>query len=447
MQISSFGERPVDLGPVLERVPGSVEHMERARRVIPRGMSSRGRLRSVPVAFQRGRGAYLVDVDGNEYVDLVLALGPMLLGHHPEHVIEAAVRQMDHGLQFGGQSLGEVELAERIVAHVPSAEKVLLTNTGSEAVQTAVRVAMGATGRHVIVKFEGHYHGWIDPFFVNSPGVAAAADQRAPIPVVHNIAGQPTSADVVVVAWNDVADFDRIMAEIGHRVAAVIMEPIPFNFGSMHAAPGYLQHVATQTRQHGALLVFDEVVSGFRMGLGGAQAMVGVTPDLSIFAKAIAAGFPIAAVAGSDAAMECVSNGSVTHGGTYNGLPFSVAAAIATIDHLAEHGDVLYPQLESRGAQLADGLRALGMKHSVPLVVNQIGSVLQTFWAPHLPIGNYADAATSDAGPIAAINELVLAEGVHVAPRGITFISTEHTTEDIDRALSGFDAAMQRYLG
>ncbi|MEU0265061.1 aspartate aminotransferase family protein [Nocardioides sp. NPDC006303] len=447
MQISSFGERPVDLSDALAHVPGSTAHMERARRVIPRGMSSRGRLRAVPVAFDRGKGAHLFDVDGNEYVDLVMALGPMLLGHNPEAVIEAATRQLGKGLQFGGQSLGEVELAERIVQHVPSAEKVLLTNTGSEAVQSAVRIAKGATGRRVILKFEGHYHGWIDPFFVNSPGVPAAGEQHGLIPVVHNIAGQPTSTDVLVIAWNDVAEFDSVMAERGDDIAAVIMEPIPFNFGTMHAAPGYLDHVAAETRRHGALLIFDEVVSGFRIGLGGAQELLGVTPDLTTFAKAIAAGFPLAAVAGTEAAMECVTSGPVTHGGTYNGLPFAVAAAIANLDYLSENAQVLYPRLEARGAQLADGLRRVADKHGIPVVVNQIGSVLQAFWEPQMPVENYADAAESKAGPIAAINELVLAEGVHAAPRGIKFLSTEHTVEDLERVISAYDTAVGRYLG
>lgn len=435
------------LGHVEALVPASMAYMDRARRVIPRGMTSRGRGRAVPVAFRRGRGAHLYDLDGRGYVDLVMALGPLLLGHSPAAVIEAVRRQLEDGVQFGGQHVGEAQLAELIVEHVPSAQKVLFSNTGSEAVQAAVRIARATTGRRLIVKFEGHYHGWIDPFFVNSPGVSAAAPaENALIPVAHNVAGQPAPTEVLVCPWNDVAALEAVFAAHGTEIAAVITEPIPFNLGTMLADPAYLPAMRDLTRRNGALLIFDEVVSGFRVGLGGAQAMLGVTPDLTTFAKAMAAGFPIAAVTGTDEAMASAIDGPVFHGGTYNGTPLSVAAAIATIDFLADNAATVYPHMQALGEQLAEGLRALATKYTIPLVVNQIGSVLQLMWDPHLPVRAFADADAADPAPLAAIGELALAGGVYAAPRGLMFLSTAHTGDDVHHVLGAYDVAIGTYL-
>lgn len=427
-----------DLSGVRAHVPGSEAYMERARRVIPRGMSSRGRVRAVPVAFREGRGSHLVDVDGNDYVDLVMALGPLLLGHSPEPVIAAVRRSLDHSVQMGGQHLGEAELAEKLVRRVPSAEKVLFANTGSEAVMAAVRIARATTGRRVVVKFEGHYHGWIDPMFVNSPGVPPSTPARGVVPTVHNIAGQAVSTDVVVVPWGDLPALETVFAERGDEIAAVFTEPIPFNLGTMMPPVGYLESVRDLAHRHGALLVFDEIVSGFRLGVGGAQELLGVTPDITTLAKAIAAGFPLAAVVGTDEAMQSAVDGPVIHGGTYNGTPLAVAAGNATLTHLEDNEEEVYSVLAARSRQLATGLREVAATHDVPLVVNQVGSVLQLLWAPHTPVRSYADAAQADPGPIADIGELVLARGVHTAPRGIQFVSTAHTETDIDRVVAAF---------
>ncbi|RYE41687.1 MAG: aspartate aminotransferase family protein [Hyphomicrobiales bacterium] len=431
---------------VLQTIPASVSYMERARRVIPRGMTSRGRSRAVPVAFHKGEGAHLFDLDGHRYVDLVMALGPLLLGHSPTPVIDAVRHQLDSGVQFGGQHVREAELAERIVQHVPGAQKVLFSNTGSEAVQAAIRIARATTGRRIVVKFEGHYHGWIDPVFVNSPGVPAERSEDAIVPLVHNVAGQPSPTDILVCRWNDLDALQAVFDKYGADIAAVITEPIPFNLGTVFGDPGYLPAVRTLTETHGALLIFDEVVSGFRVGVGGAQAMLGVTPDLTTFAKAMAAGFPIAAIAGTDEAMASAIDGPVFHGGTYNGTPMSVAAAIATIDHLSANEATLYAHLDAMGKRLATGLTGLAVKYSIPLVVNQIGSVLQLLWGPSLPVRSFADADAAEVAPVAAISELALAEGIYAPPRGIMFISTEHTPADIDLVVAGYDHAIQKYL-
>lgn len=433
---------------VLAHVPGSISYMERARRVIPRGLASRGRMRAVPVAFERGEGAHLFDVDGNEYVDCVMALGPLLLGHSPQPVIDRAINQLSHGIQFGGQHEGEAELAEKVVELVPCAEKVIFANTGSEAVQIAVRIARATTGRRLIVKFDGHYHGWIDPLFVNTPGVPAQQPQNSSgaIAAVHSVAGQATCDEVLVCRWNDVEAFSALMEEIGEQVAAVVMEPLPFNFGTFWPAPGYLEEVVRICRSTGALLVFDEIVSGFRLAPGGAQELLGEIPDMATFAKGLAAGFPIALVAGTDEAMASSVDGPVFHGGTYNGTPLAVAAALATLDVLVSGREEIYPHLDAMGERLATGIRKAASRAGAPLQANQIGSLVQLLWGAPATPSNYAEASSGSAAPVAEVCERMLAHGAYVAPRGLLFLSTAHEEEDVDLVITAFEAALQEVV-
>lgn len=425
-----------------DHVPGSATYMDRARRVIPRGMASRGRARAVPVVFRDAAGSRLWDVDGNEYVDTVMALGPLLLGHSPRDVLDAVAAQLQRGILYGGQFTGEAELAERIVDVVPSAEKVLFSNTGSEAVAAALRIARASTGRQKIIKFEGHYHGWLDPMFVNSPGVPSQPVQRGQVTPVHNVPGQQPSADVLVLPWNDEVALELALKEHSGTIAAVIMEPLAFNLGTFAPSEGYLLRVRDLCTSHGTLLVFDEVVAGFRVGLGGAQALLGVTPDITVMAKALASGFSLAAIAGTDEALWSCTTGPVYHGGTYNGSPACVAAGIATVDRLRGESPGVYAQLDSLGRRLADGVRAQARAHDLPIVVNQIGSVIQLFWHQKGVVSDYRTAAAADPAPIAELCERILAEGVYATPRGLLFLSTAHSEDDVDRIVGAFDTAM-----
>ncbi len=426
-------------------VPGSNAYMDRARRVIPRGMASRGRVRAVPVAFESGYGPYLIDVDGNRYVDCVMALGPLLLGHSPAPVLDRVRAQLDRGVQFGGQHVGEAELAERVVRLVPCAEMVLFANTGSEALQAALRVARATTGRRLVIKFDGHYHGWSDPLFVNSPGVPAGDASQGLIPVRHNIAGQPAPPEVLVCPWNDLEALSSVLAKYGEDVAAVMMEPVPFNLGTFWPDAGYLEGVRALCDAHGAMLVFDEVVSGFRLALGGAQEILGVVPDLATYAKGVASGFPLALVCGTERAMRSAIDGPVVHGGTYNATPMCVAAAQATLEYLEENKSVVYSHLAHLGERLAEGLRRVAEARRVPFHVNQIGSVVQLLWNPRTPTRAYADVYAAEVSPIAELCERVLADGVHVAPRGLFFLSTAHEERDVDNVIAAFDRALVRH--
>ena len=265
----------------------------------------------VPLFYAKGSGSRLTDVDGNVYIDYALANGPAILGHAPPPVLEAVSRTLAMGQLFAGQHELELELARRITGIVPCAELVRFASSGSEAVQAALRLARAHTGRRKIVKFEGHYHGWLDNIFMSvAPSPNEAGPALAPVPVSHT-PGQPESVlgDVLVLPWNDIDVFAEALRTHRDEIAGVIMEPILCNTGALRPRPGYLEGVRELTAEHGAVLIFDEVITGFRVGLQGAQGLLGVTPDLAVFAKALAAGFPLAAVVGRREVMERVEAG------------------------------------------------------------------------------------------------------------------------------------------
>jgi glutamate-1-semialdehyde 2,1-aminomutase len=425
------------------RYQRSLRYMERARRVLPRGAASAARVarRPTPLAMQNASGAHVVDLDGNTYLDYVLALGPAFLGHNPPFVVEAVRNQLDRGVLFGAQHTGEAELAERICAMVPSVQRVALANTGSEAVHAATRIARTATGRRQILKFEGHYHGWIEPLYVNVPGVPPG-EGAGPLPVVNGIVGAPPPADVIVCRWNDLAHLREVLATAGDSVAMIIMEPVTCNFGNFHADPGYLGEVRALCDTHGIVLAFDEVVTGFRLAPGGAQQMFGVSPDLTVFAKAFASGFPIAAVGGRDSVMSIASDGPLQHVGTYNGNAVSVAAANATLRHLQDTEATLYPDVNATAERLAGETRKIAESLELPLIINQTGSVLQFFWGDGGPVTSYAEAWACDPQPVADLALELLHRGVHALERGLWFVSTSHTHADIDLTLEAISAAL-----
>jgi glutamate-1-semialdehyde 2,1-aminomutase len=392
--------------------------------------------RPTPLVIDRAHGSRLWDVDGNSYVDYVLGFGPMLLGHSPKPVIDAVRRQLDRSLAIGAQHVGEAELAERLVESVPCAELVCLCTSGSEAVQAALRIARAATGRRQVVKFEGHYHGWLDPIAVATPGIPTAPpDMRAPLPATPMTGGQAPH-DVLVCRWNDAAELAALLQEHGPDVAAVIMEPVACNGGVLEPDRGYLKQARDLAHAVGALLIFDEVVTGFRLALGGAQERYGVTPDLATFGKAIGGGLPLAAVAGSAAVMEAVATGRVRHVGTFNGSPVSVAAGIAAVSTYQDLAPELYEGLEQRALTLADGLRNAATEAGVPLHVHQGGSLLQALVASSDRVSRYDEVCSADSEALALFAESLHAQGVMVLPRGWWFLSAAHTDADIEATIA-----------
>jgi glutamate-1-semialdehyde 2,1-aminomutase len=426
------------------RYRGSIAQLERARKTLAGGISSamRAAQRPTPIVVERAYGSRLEDVDGNTYLDYVLGFGPMLLGHDPKPVLDAVSEQLGRSLAIGAQHRGEAELAERLVEVVPCAELVCLCTTGSEAVHVALRIARAATGRRLILKFEGHYHGWLDPIAVATPGLPAAdPDRPSPLPLDPMTGGQ-VAEGVLVCRWNDVRELEHVLGEHGAEVAAVILEPVASNGGLIEPAPGYLEEVRDLTHRVGALLVFDEVVTGFRLALGGAQDRYGVTPDLATFGKAIGSGFAVAAVAGRKAVMDEVVAGRVKHVGTFNGNPVALAAANAAVRTYQERSPALYHELEGRAGRLAEGLRGAASAAGVPLRVNQVGPLLQTFVAPDdLVIRSYADTLATDGAALGTLAESLLGRGVMVLPRGWWFLSAAHTDEDIEETITAAGGA------
>jgi glutamate-1-semialdehyde 2,1-aminomutase len=422
---------------VTDRYGSSVAQVKRAARSLAGGVATamRASQRPVPLVIERGAGSRVWDIDGNEYIDYVLGFGPLLLGHCPAEIASAVMAQLDRGMTFGAQHELEAELAELIVQTVPCAELVCFSTTGSEAVHAALRIARAATGRPRIVKFEGHYHGWLDPVHVATPGMPAAdEDQRSPVAPRPATAGQVPGDDHVLVArWNDPDDLASVLERYGDEVAVVMMEPVACNGGVIAPQPGYLETALELTHRAGALLLFDEVVTGFRLALGGAQERYGVVPDLATYGKAIAAGMPLSAVAGRRDVLELVARGDVPHVGTFNCSPPAAAAATAAIGVYRGGSPGLYQRLEWLASSLAGGLREAAADAGVPLRVHQVGPLLQTFVIdPDDEVTSYADSRRADGEAFGLFAEQMLARGVMVLPRGWWFLSTAHDEHDVE---------------
>ena len=441
-----IGPRPGDAATdpgVAARHRRSLVYAELARGRIVRGVASAARAarRPAPLLLERAEGATVVDADGHRYVDYVMAFGPALLGHNPPEVVAAVRRQLERGVLFGSSHGGELELAERVCRFLPGVEQVAFAGSGSDAAALAVRVARAATGRALVLKFEGQYHGWLDPLYVNVPGVAPQ-DGPGALAVVHGTAGLPPPPGVVVCRWNDLPALERTLADHGPDVALVLMEPVACNYGAYDPDPRYLDAVRRLCDGHGCLLGFDEVITGFRLGPGGAQGRSGVTPDLTVLAKALGAGLPIGMVGGRADVMAVADTGAVNVQGTANGSALSVAAAVAALDALEAGGDALYASLEHRAATLAAGLAEAARVAGAPLVVSRVGSVLQLLWEAPTPLRRYRDVWAGDPRPVADLAFELLGRGVHALERGLWFVSAAHSDADVARTVDAVAAAL-----
>lgn len=402
------------------------------------GVTSSIRIRRNRVMFERGRGGLLIDLDGRELVDCTLAFGPIVIGHSEPSILDAIHAQVDRVLVTGSESPQTATLLERVRGWVPCAERVVFANTGSEAVHLALRIARATTGRQKVLRFEGHFHGWLDPAYTNGVAHGAFSGDAPTIPVLPNGPGQLDLSDELVVArWNDTEAFDAALDAHGGELAAVIMEPVAFNAGGLRARAGYLEHVRSRCTERGILLIFDEVVTGFRLGSGGAQGRFGVTPDLATFAKAASAGIPIAMVAGTDAAMASVADGRVSLLGTYTANPLAVAASVATIAFIDDTPD-FYPSLEAKGVRLRAGLERVAQELGVPIACNQTGSVVNAFWGTTGDRDTVASVTSGDFSKLAAVIERMTLHGVYALPRGAFFLCYRHTDADIDRVVAAF---------
>ncbi len=406
---------------------------EKATRVIPGGVNSPVRaFRGVggePFFVARGEGARLWDVDGRAYVDFLGSWGPLILGHAPRPVVEAIVEAAGRGTSYGAPTPLEVEMAEAITAAYPSIELVRLVSSGTEAAMSAIRLARGATGRPLLLKFDGCYHGHADSLLVK----AGSGGATFSIPDSAGVPG-PLAELTLTAPFNDLDAVHAHFRRRGGEIAAVIVEPVAGNMGVVPPRPGFLEGLREVTHAHGALLIFDEVITGFRVAYGGAQQRYGVRPDLTCLGKIIGGGLPVGAYGGSRQLMSHVAPlGTVYQAGTLSGNPLAVAAGLATLRQLAAPG--VYATLEARGAQLERGLTAAAEKADVPLTVNRVGSMLTGFFCGGA-VTDYASAKRADTTRYGKFFHAMLGRGVFLAPSQFeaAFVSLAHSEADLEHA-------------
>jgi glutamate-1-semialdehyde 2,1-aminomutase len=402
----------------------SEQSFARAQQIIPGGVNSPVRafrgVGGTPLFIERGEGSRVYDVDGNSYIDYVGSWGPLLLGHRAKPVIEALRGVLDAGTSFGAPTEREIELAELIRQAVPSMEMVRLVNSGTEATMSALRLARGFTGRDLTIKFEGCYHGHVDSLLVKAGSGLATLG-------IADAAGVPKAfaETTLVLLFNSIAAVEKAFAERGSQIAAVIVEPIVGNMGCVPPVPGFLQALRDLTAKHGALLIFDEVMTGFRVALGGAQSLYGIRPDLSTFGKIIGGGLPLAAYGGRTDIMHKVAPlGPVYQAGTLSGNPLAVAAGLAMLRELIAHPEI-YTTLETRAAQLT--------AWTPPgVTINRVGSMFTFFFNPN-PVTDWDTAKASDTARFGKFFHFLLERGIYIAPSQFEagFVSAAHTEADI----------------
>jgi glutamate-1-semialdehyde 2,1-aminomutase len=411
---------------------------QRAERRIPGGVNSNVRLDAPNIFFARGEGARIYDVDGREYVDYLLGQGPAFLGHAHPAIVTAVQQAIATGMVYGAQNVLEVEAAELVCEALGWAEMVRFNMTGTEAVQAALRLARAVTGKRRVIRFEGQYHGWLDNVLIKfEPGPAQAAS-----------AGQLPEAleATIVVPWNDLDALHAALAEHGHDVAAVITEPMMLNQGAISPKAGYLEGMRDLATKAGVLLIFDEVITGFRLALGGAAEWFGVAPDLAIYGKAIAGSFPVAAIAGKADHMKLFGTGEVNHSGTFNACVMAAAAVIASIKTLRAENP--YMRVAAYGERLKSGLASIAKEANLPLRLAGPGMAFHaSFLKPDSPtdleVTDLRVLKTLDLDRYRKFARALARAGIWVAGRGIWFVSAAHDKSEFDETLNRFRSAVR----
>ncbi len=416
----------------ISRYAQSAQMLERSKKVLAGGVASEFRKYNHPHAifYSHGKGSRIYDVDGNEYVDFTLSQGPLIVGHSHPHVLETVRAYSEHGQLFAGQHLKEVELAEKLNQLIPSAELMRFCLDGSEAVQTAFRVARAKTGKSKFLRFEGHYHGWLDnvAWGISTPSADALGSRLTPEVYPWSKGLAPGSRDeFLILPWNDLDLVEKTLAEKHDEIAAIITEPVMCNNGCILPNDGFLEGLRELCTRYEIALIFDEVITGFRLHLGGAQTYFGITPDLSIFAKAIASGYPISAIVGKKEWMSLIEKGEVIHAGTMNSGNPTVAAAIATIEVLEREQP--HERMFSIGQTIMEGLRKLAVETSQPLIVQGPGPMFNIAFGDE-PATDYRSTLRYDKAKLGKFIAAMHDEGVRIIGRGLCYISAVHTDDD-----------------
>ncbi len=411
---------------------------ERSKKVLAGGVSSEFRKFNYPHAlfYAHAKGVYTFDVDGNKYLDFTLSQGPMIVGHSHPHVLKRIREYSEKGQLFAGQHILEVELAEKLNKYIPSAELMRFCLDGSTAVQTAFRVARAKTGRNKFIRFEGHYHGWLDNV---SWGLTLDAQKMGPRENPTPLAWSSGIADgaaheFIILPWNDLELVKRTMAEHHDEIAAIITEPVMCNSGCILPEDGFLQGLREVCTQYGSALIFDEVITGFRTDLGGAQKHFDVTPDLSVFAKAMASGYPISAIVGTKEWMQLIADGKVIHAGTMNSACPLIAAALGTIEVLEKKGT--HERIYALGHRLMAGLRKAAKETGQNLLVQGLGPMLHTGFTDITKVKEFRDLVAYEQPKSKMFIQGLQQRGVRVIGRGLWYISAVHEEKHIDHAIA-----------
>jgi glutamate-1-semialdehyde 2,1-aminomutase len=421
----------------------SEQLFEKAKTLIPGGVNSPVRaFRSVggtPLFIKSAKGPYIYDEDGRQYIELINSWGPMILGHAFEPVEKAVRDAIQHSFSFGAPTRKEVEMAELITDMVPSIEQVRMVNSGTEATMSAIRVARGFTGRDKLIKFEGCYHGHGDSFLI----AAGSGAMTMGIPDSPGVT-KATAADTLTAPYNDLAAVETLLANNHNQVAAIILEPVVGNMGCVLPEPGFLEGVRSLCDQHGVILIFDEVMTGFRLAKGGAQERFGIKPDLTTLGKIIGGGMPVGAYGGRADIMQMVAPaGPVYQAGTLSGNPIAMSAGLAMLRHLNEHPEV-YTRLDAIGEKLTAGFKAGLQKAGLPYTINQIGSMFTLFMTER-PVTNFSDAKSCDVAAFGRYFHAMLDRGVYLAPSQFEslFTSVALTDDLIDQIIQANEESLQ----
>ncbi len=414
---------------------------DQAQQILPGGVNSPvrafGRVGGQPVFFEQGSGAYLTDVDGKQYVDYIGSWGPMILGHAHPDVIRAVQETAARGLSFGAPTEIETRVAEKVSAIVPSIEMIRMVNSGTEATMSAIRIARGFTGRDKIVKFEGCYHGHSDSLLVKAGSGALTLGEP-------DSAGVPASfaEHTLTLDFNNQAQVEQLFSDIGDQIACIIVEPVAGNMGCVPPQPGFLQALRAICDAHGSLLIFDEVMTGFRVGPQSAQGVYGVTPDLTTFGKIIGGGMPVGAFGGRRDVMSTVAPlGPVYQAGTLSGNPVAMAAGLATLELLTAEG--FYDALESYTSRLMDGMQGLADEAGIPFTTNHVGSMFGFFFTEG-PVTSFSQVMNADTARFNTFFNTMLTSGINLAPSPFEsgFVSAAHGEKELDLTLSATKAAL-----
>ena len=418
-------------------VPGDVQakFRQRAMDALAGGVSSNTRLLNPHLIVDRAQGCRLWDVDGREYIDYLLGQGPNFLGYAPPRVVEKVLAAQRSGVIYAATHRAEIEAAERVLAALGWAETMRFGSSSTEMVQAALRMARAATGRERVLHFHGHYHGWLDNIYMRTEGEEALPGSKGQLPSALH--------EVDTIEWNDLPAFERFMSDHGNEIAAVIMEPLMLNAGVILPEPQYLEGVARICAQRNAVLIFDETISGFRVALGGAAERFGVHPDLAVYGKAMAAGWPCAALVGRRELFADVATGVVTHAGTFNGNTVATGAVLAALDELAD-GEV-YRRVSEVGERLMGGLRSMSDEHGLGMHWQGLPMAFHASFGPDEDITRYRQLQQIDQHRYRSLGRALIDAGVWVAYRGIWYVSAAHGERDVDETLERVDRAFAAF--